>query len=91
MSYLEDEEAELLTIDRFVPHISTVPANQGQSVGLFLREKVAASPSDSAAPAKPVVLFIHGGYSPSVVAYDLAYKDFSVMATLAKAGTTSSA
>ena len=29
----------MITSDRFVTHVSTVPAMQGQSVGLFLREK----------------------------------------------------
>ena len=60
------------TIDRFVTHVSTVPANLGQTVGLHLREKVAPM---VAARARPhVVLFVHGGFSPSNVAYDLDYK-----------------
>ena len=33
-----------------------------------------------------VVLFIHGGFSPAAVAYDLDYKDYSWMAYLARAG-----
>jgi pimeloyl-ACP methyl ester carboxylesterase len=77
----------LVTIDRFVPHVSTVPANLGQTVGLFLREKVLTSVKQTMYKRKPrVVMFIHGGYSPSVVAYDLSYKDYSVMAALARAG-----
>jgi hypothetical protein len=32
--------SKILTTDRFVTHHSTVPANLGQPVGLFLREKV---------------------------------------------------
>src|SRR6476661_6184658 len=36
------DHAELVTTDRFVPHISTVPATRGQTVGLFLREKAPA-------------------------------------------------
>jgi pimeloyl-ACP methyl ester carboxylesterase len=77
----------LVTIDRFVPHISTVPANRGQTVGLFLREKLLASVRESL-PRKqaPVAMFIHGGYSPAVVAYDFAYKDYSLMTVLARAG-----
>ena len=74
---------KLLTVDRFVPHVSTVPANLGRTVGLHVREKVLAS----AIEGKPrVVLFLHGGYSPSVVAYDLEYRDYSWMAQLARAG-----
>lgn len=78
---------KLLTVDRFVPHVSTVPANLGRTVGLHLREKVLASVLDGAARIKPhVVLFLHGGYSPSTVAYDFDYKDYSWMAQLARAG-----
>ncbi len=78
---------KLLTVDRFVPHVSTVPANVGRTVGLHLREKVLASVLDGAARVKPhVVLFLHGGYSPSTVAYDFDYRDYSWMAQLARAG-----
>ena len=73
------------TIDRFVTHVSTVPANFGQTVGLHLREKVAATVADSG--RAPVVLFVHGGFSPSNVAYDLDYlDDYSFMRVLARAG-----
>ncbi|MGW8182321.1 MAG: alpha/beta hydrolase [Burkholderiales bacterium] len=77
----------LIASDRFVPHISTVPANQGRTVGLHLREKVLATrlEPDGAARA-PVVLFVHGGYSPAVVAYDLDFRDYSWMVQLARAG-----
>lgn len=77
-------EDSVVTIDRFVPHVSTVPANAGQTVGLHLREKSLVSVQRAAQPH--VVLFIHGGYSPSVVAYDLAYRDYSFMGVLARAG-----
>jgi pimeloyl-ACP methyl ester carboxylesterase len=80
-------DAPIVTVDRLVPHVSTVPANRGRTVGLSLREKALASVQQGVTPAKPqVVLFIHGGYSPSVVAYDLDYKDYSFMAALARAG-----
>src|SRR5258706_1941816 len=78
---------KLLTVDRFVPHVSTVPANLGRTVGLHLREKVLASVVEGAARGKPrVVLFLHGGYSPSTVAYDLDYKDDSCISQLAHSG-----
>src|SRR5262245_48802909 len=73
----------IVSLDHFVPHVSTVPANRGQAVGLYLREKL---PAGGTRTARPVVLFIHGGYSPSAVAYDLEYRDFSLMAPLARAG-----
>ena len=75
----------LMTIDQFVPHVSTVPANRGRTVGLHLREKVLGSTLESRS-AQPPVLFIHGGYSPSVVAYDLEFRDYSWMEHLAVAG-----
>jgi len=78
---------KLITSDRFVAHISTVPANRGRAVGLHLREKVLAGALEPSGTARaPVVLFVHGGYSPAVVAYDLDYRDYSWMSQLARAG-----
>src|SRR6185369_17967837 len=78
------QQQELITTDRFITHISTVPATAGQTVGLFVRER--ALDSTLAQPAPPVVVMVHGGFATSVVAYDLAYKDYSFMAALAHAG-----
>jgi len=75
---------DIFTTDRFVTHISTVPATKGQTVGLFLRERALAA--TLAKPSPRVVLMVHGGFAPSVVAYDLKYKDYSFMAALARAG-----
>ena len=85
MSYGQDK---VLSIDSFVPYVSTVPANKNQMVGLHLRERVLESTKAAIEKgSKPeIVLFIHGGFSPSTVAYDLNYKDFSWMANLAKEG-----
>ncbi len=74
---------KLLTKDHFVPHISTVKANKGERVKLFVRQKVQ---SGKPRTARPVVLFVHGRTSPAVPAFDLAYKDYSWMAFLARAG-----
>jgi pimeloyl-ACP methyl ester carboxylesterase len=76
--------AAVLTTDRFVTHVSTVPATAGQTVGLFLRERALAATIEKKSP--PVVLMVHGGFAPSVVAYDLQYRDYSFMAALARAG-----
>ena len=79
-----------VTVDRFVAHTSTVPANQGERVGLFLREKMsrdlAARITDGERPDGKVVLFVHGGSIPSVPDYDLPFKDYSWMEHLAAAG-----
>ena len=61
---------EVLSVNRFVPHLSTVPANAGQPVGLHLRERVLESVKRGIAKGKKpkVVLFVHGGFSPATVA-----------------------
>ncbi len=79
-----------VNVDRFVPHTSTVPANEGERVGLFLHEKLSRDLADRIAggerPEGRVVLFVHGGSIPSVPDYDLPYKDYSWMEHLAAAG-----
>ena len=79
-----------LAVDRFVPHVSTVPANAGQQVGLFLHEKLAkttAAEIDAGqVPNDRVVLFVHGNSVPSIPDFDLPYKDYSWMNYLAAAG-----
>ena len=54
----------------------------------ILRERVLESVKRAAESGKKphVVLFVHGGFSPAPVAYDLDYKDFSWMEYLARAG-----
>jgi pimeloyl-ACP methyl ester carboxylesterase len=83
-------EGSFATTERFVPHISTVPANAGTRVGIYLREKTSAAVADAIArgriPAGKVVLFVHGATVPSVPDFDLDYKDYSWMAYLAEAG-----
>jgi pimeloyl-ACP methyl ester carboxylesterase len=72
----------LITRDHFVPHVSTVPANAGQLVGLHVREKAPSRPRGAAR----VVLFVHGATVPSVPDFDFDYKTYSWMACLARAG-----
>lgn len=82
--------AQITSVDRFVPHVSTVPANEGARVGLYLHEKIdAALQTQIAAGASPqgkVVLFIHGVSVTSAPAFDLPYKDYSWMEFLASQG-----
>jgi pimeloyl-ACP methyl ester carboxylesterase len=78
------QQSQLVTHDRFVTHVSTVPATAGQTVGLFVRERALASTLEKTRP--PVVIMVHGGFATSVVAYDLQYKDYSFMSALAQAG-----
>jgi pimeloyl-ACP methyl ester carboxylesterase len=71
---------DLRTIDRYVEHVSTVPAITGETVQLFVREKVKAGAENAL-----VVLMVHGGYWPGTMAFDFDYKDYSWMSTLARA------
>jgi pimeloyl-ACP methyl ester carboxylesterase len=75
--------ATIRTIDHQVPHVSTVPANKGEHVHIFVREKVLAGETGT---ARPVVLMVHGGVSPSTLAFDVEHETYSWMAYLARAG-----
>ena len=71
----------LLAIDRHIDHVSTVPVIAGETVQLFVREKIKAGVENA-----PVVLMVHGGYWPGTMAFDFDYKDYSWMSALARAG-----
>jgi pimeloyl-ACP methyl ester carboxylesterase len=80
---------DIATIDRLVGHRSTVPAIEGQFADLFVREKGPAaivSAMDGRAEEGKVVLFVHGGFTPPTVAFDLPYADYSWMGFLAENG-----
>ncbi len=72
----------LRTTDYLVPHISTVPANAGKYVELFVREKIQRSPSGT----RPAVLMIHGAGASAVPVFDLQYENYSWMEYLANSG-----
>ena len=78
-----ENDADILSTDSFITHVSTVPATRGQTVGLFVREKRLAAHRNG---KRPVVLMVHGGFAPATVAYDLQYGDYSFMAALAREG-----
>lgn len=81
------QNSKIMTIDRLVDHVSTVPAIAGKHIDLFVRER-ASEAIVNAGKAKPgtVVLFVHGGYSPSTLAFDVPFKSYSWMEFLAKNG-----
>ena len=78
------------TVDLYVPHVSTVPANAGQKVGIFVREKISASLQedieDGPLPPGRAVLFVHGSLAPSLPVFDLPFKDYSWMTAFAENG-----
>lgn len=78
----------MMTIDRLVAHTSTVPAVKGQKVDLFVREKVPTAyvEGNPGSLEGRVVLFVHGGYSPATLAFDVPYRDYSSMEFLAYGG-----
>jgi pimeloyl-ACP methyl ester carboxylesterase len=77
----------LLTIDHYVPNQSIVPTISGQTVQLYVRERVKPATNMRGAPgAERVVLFVHGAGTPAEVAFDAPYADYSWMAYLANAG-----
>lgn len=90
---LASERDKILTIDHGVPHVSTVPAIAGEEVRLFVRERVAKKvlhekehASSYRDRSSKAVLFVHGGSSPGVAAFDLPYKHYGWATFLAEAG-----
>lgn len=77
----------ILTVDHYVPNRSIVPAIAGQTVQLYVRERVKPATVQRGAPRDDrVVLFVHGAGTPAEVAFDVPYEDYSWMAYLAAAG-----
>jgi pimeloyl-ACP methyl ester carboxylesterase len=80
----------ITAIDHRVSHVSTVPANLGDKVELYVREKLSAALADDIDSGRPspasAVLFVHGSLASSIPVFDLAYKDYSWMNRLAEAG-----
>jgi pimeloyl-ACP methyl ester carboxylesterase len=83
----QDGDAELLTIDHYVPNRSTVPSIAGQTSELYVRERARHATILRGAPRpERVVLFVHGAGTPAEVTFDVPYADYSWMAYLANAG-----
>ena len=78
--------ATIVTTDRYVKVVSTVPAITGQTAQLFVRERALATTLAAASLEGRVVLFVHGAGTPAEVAFDVPYQDYSWMAALARAG-----
>lgn len=69
--------------DHAVPHISTVPANKGQYVELFVRER---NGTPLGAGSRRAVLMLHGRSIPALAGFDLQYKTYGWADALAEAG-----
>ena len=82
-----EDGSTLLTVDHYVRVRSTVPAMNGQTAQLYVRERVAAGAALRAANLSDrVVLFVHGAGTPAEVAFDVPHQDYSWMSYLARAG-----
>lgn len=73
----------VLTIDHAVPHVSTVAANAGQHVGLFVRERVR---SDVVNRPREVALMVHGRSVPVLAAAELRHENYDWAGWLARSG-----
>jgi pimeloyl-ACP methyl ester carboxylesterase len=74
---------DVLSLDHFVPHRSTVPAIAGRTVELFVRER---SPAAGATAGLPPVILVNGGFWPGTLAFDSPLPGYSLMESLAQAG-----
>jgi pimeloyl-ACP methyl ester carboxylesterase len=82
-----EDSQHILTVDHYVPNRSTVPSIAGQTVQIYVRERVKPATIQRGAPRDDrVVLFVHGAGTPAEVAFDVPYADYSWMAFLAAAG-----
>lgn len=82
-----EDSQHILTVDHYVANRSTVPTIAGQTVQLYVRERVKpATIQRGALRDDRVVLFVHGAGTPAEVAFDVPYADYSWMAYLAAAG-----
>jgi pimeloyl-ACP methyl ester carboxylesterase len=82
-----EDSQHILTVDHYVPNQSIVPAINGETVQIYVRERVKPATIQRGAPRDDrVVLFVHGAGTPAEVAFDVPYSDYSWMAYLAAAG-----
>jgi pimeloyl-ACP methyl ester carboxylesterase len=82
-----DDSGRILRLDHYVPIQSAVPAIAGQMTEIYVREVVRAGTAlRDPASGNGVVLFVHGAGTPSEVAFDVPYRDYSWMEYLARAG-----
>jgi pimeloyl-ACP methyl ester carboxylesterase len=82
-----EDSQQVLTVDHYVPNRSVVPSIDGQTVQIYVRERVKPATVQRGVPRDDrVVLFVHGAGTPAEVAFDVPYADYSWMAYLAAAG-----
>ncbi|MEV4946890.1 alpha/beta fold hydrolase [Streptomyces sp. NPDC053755] len=80
-SSVQASAAPVLT-DHYVEHDSTIPANKGERIKLFVRERNGTPTGGQRRP----VLMLHGRSVCALAGFDLQYKKYSWAEELAKAG-----
>ena len=81
------DASNVLRLDHYVRHESTLPAIAGETVQLYVRERVLPGLLARTADFDGrVVLFVHGAGTPAEVAFDVPYESYSWMGYLAAAG-----
>ena len=81
----EDNSSDpVASIDHWVPHISTVSANAGELVRLFVRERVRSDIGDG--KPREAVLMIHGRSVPVLAGMELKHGDYDWALWLARSG-----
>ena len=78
------DDAPILTIDHQVPHVSTVPANSGERIHLFVRERVRGTPNGN--QPRKAVLMIHGFSFPVIPGMALNRDSYDWALWLARSG-----
>ena len=82
-----EDSDDILTIDHYVMHRSTLPAIENDLVQIYVRERARAGTVLRAGNLEDrVVLFVHGAGTPAEVAFDVPYEDYSWMEYLAIGG-----
>ncbi len=82
-----NDSSTILSIDHYVPVVSTVPSIAGEMAQIYVRERaLARTDLQTRSLEDRVVLFVHGAGTPGEVAFDVPYEGYSWMAFLAAAG-----
>ena len=88
----EHDEGDVARIDHAVPHFSTVGANAGEWVRLFVRERVRKDQGDDRERdygehhRRKAVLMVHGRSFPALSIFDFGHDDYNWALQLARAG-----
>jgi len=77
------QRPRIASVDHGTDVVSVAPAARGQTMRLYLRERI----REGATPdPNKIVLFVHGAGTPAEVSFDVPYSTYSWMAYLAEAG-----